>query len=197
VTDAPSALDVPSEALAAGCSLAARLLLLEVDPSLWAQLRRPALLASIETLAPGCRALLACEAASPEAIEALAVEYCTLFVLPGGVSLYAGAWAPGDAAEARAAVGERVRALHAALGVTPVGTGHLNVPADHLGLLLALAAVALERGEVPVAREIFALVTPWGEDVAARIEARATSPLYRATGGLVRETLAQAAALRA
>ena len=69
-------------------ALLGRLVASEIDPDLMAVLRTPGVLETFENIAPGCLDGFDQEAA--------VVEFCRLFVLPGGVPAVAAAWLPGS-----------------------------------------------------------------------------------------------------
>ena len=165
----------------------------EVDESLLEELAREEISTVLETLDPAVTAEIA-EALRDEASrEALDVEYCRLFVLSGGVSPYALGWVGGEAGAARAELQTRIGGLLDDLGLRPAETGLGNLPLDHVGVVLALAAVALERdpdGDVSV--EAFGLLKPWGARFAAALDAESNAALYRATARLLSAVLGEA-----
>lgn len=183
-------LDAVSEA--AVHSLLARILLTEMDRSAIDSLCRDEVVDTLEQLRPGCARYLRDTAWDEASLDALAADYCTLFLLPKGVAPFAASWLDGDPAIARAELTERINEVLDALQVRPADFGMGNMPADHIGVLLALHALALQQGGRQLAARSQALLTPWAEDFAARLTdhaARIEAPLYEAAGRLLTETL--------
>jgi TorA maturation chaperone TorD len=182
---------LPAQGRAAILSLLSRILLKEVDGPLLAQLGRDDVAGVLDALDPGASAEIAEAARDEAAREALDVEYCRLFVLPGGVSPYALAWIGGEVGAARAGLQTRIGGLLDDLGLRPGDHGLGNLPLDHVGFLLALAAVAeeLDPGG-PQAAAVAELLLPWGRRFAAALETASRAALYRASASLLAVVLA-------
>ena len=182
---------LPAPGRAAVLSLLSRILLKEVDGPLLAQLGRDDVAGALDALDPGASAEIAAAARDEGAREALDVEYCRLFLLPGGVSPYALAWIGGEVGAARAGLQTRIGGLLDDLGLRPGDHGLGNLPLDHVGVLLALAAVAEERDPRGAqASRAAALLRPWGRRFAAALEAAAEAALYRASARVLAAVLA-------
>ncbi len=178
--------DLPAAGRAAILSLLSRILVREVDGPLLAHLAREEIGGVLEVLDPTVTAEISEAARDETAREALDVEYCRLFLLPGGVSPYALGWVEGDAGASRAQLQTRIGGLLDDLGLRPAEHGLGNLPLDHVGVLLALAAVATERDPGGAAFvEALGLLCPWGERFAAALGARSNAALYRATARLL------------
>lgn len=180
-----SELALESEVKAHLATLVAHLLLHEVDPSTLEILRQDNVLEVLEKLEPGCRDYLAGREWSAQDFERLAVEYCRLFILPGGVSPYANAWLGGDPLVQGPRIAARIDAVTATLGVE-INPG--DPPGDHLGTLLALAARAWQAGPEgePLARVLAdELLLPWMPAFSAGLQQKTDDPLYRALGSLL------------
>ena len=173
------------------CGLLARIFLKEVDADFVASLARPEIADVFEALEPGFRPHL--EGAWDESRnDEEAAEYARLFLLPGGVTPFAAGWTDGDEGAVRADLGQRIGAVHALLAVEPADFGYGNVPADHVGMLLALVALAWERdASGGIAERAEALLAPWAPRFARRLQRESESPLYRGAGRLL-ETLQDA-----
>lgn len=182
--------DLPATGRAAILSLLSRILVREVDGSLLAQLEREEIRGVLETLDPAVTAEIAEAARDESAREALDVEYCRLFLLPGGVSPYALGWVGGEEGASRAELQARIGGLLDDLGLRPADHGLGNLPLDHVGVLLALAALTTERDPDGAASvEAFDLLCPWGLRFAAALEATSDAALYRATARLLADVL--------
>lgn len=168
------------------CGLLARIFLKEVDAAFAAQLARPEIAEAFEALEPG----FAAHAARPwdeAAIDEEAAEYARLFLLPGGVTPYAAGWMDGDEGHVRADLANRIGSVHALLEVEPADFGFGNVPADHIGMLLALVSLAWEREPSGgLAARAEALLSDWARRFASALHRESDSPLYRAAAGLLR-----------
>lgn len=175
-------------------SIAARILLTELDREALEALNEERLLEVLETLRPGCRAYLRDTEWTSDALDDLAAAYCSLFILPGGVVPFAAHWLPGDAAVARDEFAVHVNEVLEALHVRPSDFGMGNMPTDHIGVLLALQSVAMERGSPADVERAGRLLQPWGPVFAAELTRRAAgmdAPIYEAAGRLVTELLAR------
>lgn len=184
---------LPATGRAGILSLLSRLLLEEVDVRLLEELSREEVRGGLEALEPGVGGEIAAAREDAAAREALDVEYCRLFVLPGGVPPYAAAWAAADddPSAARFAHGERLGTLLDVLGLRLQDFGRGRVPADHAGIALALAAVAHAKdAEGDVAASALDLLRPWGARFAAALAARSEARLYAAAGRLLEQVLA-------
>ena len=183
--------NLPASGRAAILSLLSRVLVKEVDEALLVELGRDDVAAVLESLAPGVTAEVARAVKDEAAREALDVEYCRLFVLPHGVAPYAVAWAGGEEGATRADLQSRIGGLMDDLALRPAAHGLGNLPLDHVGVLLALAAVADARGEEDELRAAaFDLLRPWGLRFAAALDTASRSALYRAAARLLAAVLA-------
>lgn len=165
------------------CALAAHLMLREIDRDSLAVLRAEGVPGILDRLAPGCAAHLERDW-DGQAFDLEAAEYCRLFILPDGVSPFAGAWTE-DEGTRRLVIAE-VEASATALGLgdrTPD-----DLPADHLGVLLVLLAeawrVADADGE-PARSLAVSLLGGWLPRFLDALREHARSPLYRALAGLI------------
>ena len=161
--------------------LLSRLLTHEVDGALLGALQEPGAAALFERLAPGF------SGASVD-LEALAEEFAELFLIPGGTPPFASAWAPeGSPDELPERIATFIHRAMGALAVEQSGrAGRLSL--DHAGLLCSLVARGLagDDAEVELARHVRdEALAPWAPAFGAALEARATSPIYRATGALL------------
>ena len=182
---------LPVDARAAILSLLSRLLVREVDEPLLAHLCRPEIAEVLEALEPGVGAEIARAERDPGVREELDVEYCRLFLLPGGVSPFALAWAGVEAGAARATLQAEIGERLDLLGLRPGDHGLGNLPLDHVGVLLALAAVAEVRDpDGTAAADTRELLRPWGRRFAEALEGAAASGLYRAVARLLDAVLA-------
>ena len=149
-------------------ALLGRLVASEIDPDLMAVLRTPGVLETFENIAPGCLDGFDQEAA--------VVEFCRLFVLPGGVPAVAAAWLPGSDPNRSVAITGLVNALVSKLelSVPP------DLPLDHAGILLSIMPWLLEKQ--PEASDDFQQTArdPWIGRFARALEHGAELPIYRA-----------------
>lgn len=182
---------LPAAERAAILSLLSRVIVREADAALLAHLSRPEIADVLERLEPGVGAEIERALAEPTAREDLDVEYCRLFLLPGGVPPFAVAWTGGEAGTVRARLQAEVGAVLEALALRPGDHGLGNLPLDHVGVLLALAAVAEAREpDGPLAAEALGLLRPWGGRFAAALAETSEAGLYRATARLLDTVLA-------
>ena len=177
--------DATGQERGAVLGLLGRIFLKEVDAPFAADLAQPAIADVLESLEPGFKAHI--EGSWDTArLDEEAAEYARLFLLPKGVTPYAAGWIAGDEGAVRGELGERITTLHALLGVEPADFGFGNVPSDHIGMLLALAAVASERdASGDIAEPCVSLLEPWGTRFADRLATESRSPLYRAAAQLL------------
>ena len=181
---------LPTSSRSAVLSLLSRLFLREVDEALLRQLTREDIAATLEALAPGAAAEVTRALRDEGAREELDVEYCRLFLLPKGVSPFAAAWGWSDTQEQRAVLQDRIGGLFDRLRLRPQDSGLGHLPADHVGILLALASVALTGDEQgALADEALAILRAGRDRFAAAVAERTTSPLYRASALLLEEVL--------
>ncbi len=185
----PRASGVAQEQRADLCLLAAHLMLRELDGDALDVLRAEGVASVLDRLAPGCAGHLERDW-DEQAFDLEAAEYCRLFLLPGGVSPYAGVWLEGE--QARRLVLAESEASATALGFT----NHMpdGLPADHLGVLLALVAeawrVSDSAGE-PATSLSSSLFDGWLARFLDSLAQRARSPLYRALAGLIEVVVAE------
>lgn len=182
---------LPATGRAAILSLLSRVLLTEVDDDLLDDLAREDVGEVLEVLEPGVGREIEAARKDAQAREALDVEYCRLFVLPGGVPPHAAAWAGDDPSAARVGYGERLGSLLDVLELRLQDFGQGRAPGDHVGIALALAAVAHTRdAEGDVAVAVLDLLRPWGPKFAEALAGRSEARLYAAAGRLLGEVLA-------
>jgi TorA maturation chaperone TorD len=186
-------MDLPREDLSAVYLLLATLFLREADAELLQQLAQPEIADVLDMLEPGTAAYLRETTWDAAALDDLAAEYARLFLLPKGVSPYAMAWIKGEEGALRARLGGEIGTLQQALRVRPDEMGFGNVPADHIGMLLSLTAVALQAEADPsdggIAARVIALMNDWAPRFCTALQEESMSPLYRAAGGLLAELL--------
>ncbi len=181
---------LPSAGRAAILSLLSRLFLREVDDALLGELAREDIAETLDTLAPGARAEVTAALEDESAREALDVEYCRLFILPKGVSPFAASWASDGPTMERAALEDRIGTLFDALRMRPRDGELGRLPADHVGILLALASVAETRDEQgALAEESLAILRAGQAPFASAVAEKTTSHLYRASALLLTEVL--------
>jgi TorA maturation chaperone TorD len=183
-------MDLPPDDLAAIHALLSRIFLREADVALLQELARPAIADVLDALEPGFSDFVRQTDWSERALEDLAAEYAGLFLLPGGVTPYAAGWQEGEEGTIRATLQGEISALYDALHVRPADFGSGNIPADHIGMLLALRTVALQTGG-PGARaaRVMALYETWAPHFATGILEKAGTPLYRGAARLLHELL--------
>jgi TorA maturation chaperone TorD len=120
--------------------LLSRLLLEELDAGLVETLAREEIVEILERVEPAVRASV--NAPWTEAREAAArEEYARLFLLPKGVPPFASAWLEGEREQLGAQLTSFVSRVMKVLD-RESSDRHGNLPLDHLGLLLELAATA-------------------------------------------------------
>ncbi len=168
-------------------TLVARLVLREIDPPALDSLCRPEILEILEKLEPGCARYLGGHDWSSEDFDEAAADYCEIFVLSKKTSPFASAWLGGAPETHGPDVARRVHAIAAGLGLESGAASSwtvANLPPDHLGVLLSLAAEAW-RLEPAVAEDFSSeLLRPWIPAWAEACRASAQSPLYRAVSRL-------------
>lgn len=182
-------MDLPREDLAAVDLLLANLFLQEADDDLLRELARPDIADVLDLLEPGLATYIRDTDWSESALEELAAEYARLFLLPEGVSPYAASWMPGEEGAVRARLGDEITTLYETLRVQPMDFGLGNVPADHIGMLLALTSVALQTEPRPTGGGLAAraenLIRPWAPLFAEKLLEETENPLYRGAGQLL------------
>jgi TorA maturation chaperone TorD len=192
-----ASMDLPREDLSAVHLLLANLFLREADEGLLTQLAQPEIADVLDLLEPGAAAYLQETRWNAAALDELAAEYARLFLLPKGVSPYAVAWIGGEEGATRARLGEEIGVLHEALRVRPTDFGVGNVPADHIGMLLALSAVALQTESTPteggLAARVRTLLRPWASQFSAALVEGTENPLYRSAARLLEAVLSEPA----
>lgn len=174
--------------------LLARLLMREADEALAQALLAPGARPVVDALHAEAGAWL--EGWDAARQEAAAVEYASLFLVPakGGLSLRIGRWLPDEEDN----VASHLEATLAPLGMEgAVAPGQL--PSDHLAVIAALVADLLESPN-PDARAqatplVRALLCSWVADFCRFLDGRATLPLYRLAGALLRQLTAGHGAL--
>ncbi|MFT5679486.1 MAG: TorA maturation chaperone TorD [Myxococcota bacterium] len=165
--------------------LFARLLTEEPGEPMLALLATPGIVEALEQAEPGFGAWLA--EADPTTLR---IEFARLFLLPRGAAPYASAWIEGDRQRLAEQLASFTHRAMSALDMQQTGTqGRLSL--DHLGLLLAITAEALDAPQnadlgAHIERQ---LLGPWVARFAAALTRSAESPLYRATGRLIAATV--------
>lgn len=186
-------MDLPRKELSVVDLLLARIFLKEVDAELLGELARPEVAEVMEQLEPGFTAYVRGRDWDDAALQELAAEYARLFLLPEGVSPFAVKWMQGEEGAVRARLEDQISILYESLRVKPVDFGLGNVPADHIGMLLALTSVALETEPAPkaggLAARSQALIADWAPNFAAEMLEKTENPLYRAAAKLLPEAL--------
>ena len=166
-------------------ALLARMLLKEADAGLLRDLARPEIADAMETLEPGFTAYVARDRTEAE-LDDLAAEYARLFLMPGGVSPFAAAWIQGDEGTVRSGLESEIADLHRLLEIAPADFGLGNVPADHIGMLLSLTVVALEKDPSgDLAARSRSLYQAWAPGFVDALLAKTGDPLYRAAAKLL------------
>ena len=117
-----------------------------------------------------------------DAQEMAASEFCSLFVLPEGVSPRAASFMQGDVNTAGASISLAAKNAMQELALEKVADDFGFLPEDHVALLLSVAEAALAKGHVDIAN---ALVEPWRKDFSERLLALNPSPLYKACANIL------------
>ena len=187
-------MDLPRKELSVVDLLLARIFLKEADAELLRELARPEVAEVFEQFQPGFNAYVRDREWSDSALHELATEYGRLFLLPEGVSPYAVKWMQGEEGAVKARLEDQISILYESLRVQPMDFGLGNVPADHVGMLLALTSVALETEPTPkvggLASRSQALIADWAPQFSDALLEKTENPLYRAAAKLLPEVLA-------
>lgn len=191
-------MNLPREDLSAVTLLLANIFLREADAALLTELARPDVADVLELLEPGAAAYIRDTAEDTAALNTLAAEYSQLFLVPEGVSPYAANWMDGEEGSIRARLIDEIGTLYESLRVQPADFGVGNVPADHVGMLLALTSVALQTEAAPsgggLAGRAMGLMREWAPRFRDDVLEKSENPLYRAATGLLLEVLEEQAA---
>ncbi len=172
---------LPSAQRAALYELVSHLLLAELNADMAQRLSRPGVIEVLEQLGAGSRELL--HGFGEARCEQAAEEYARLFILSGGVAPRGAAWMAGELETAGVKISQQAQHYLRILGHRPEPGPWGQLPLDHLGLLLRLAAVACN---TPYADEVnAALVEPWARPFGEALTARTEHPIYRAVGALL------------
>ena len=129
-------------------------------------------------------------------IEAAAVDFCTLFILPKGVSPMASAWCPkgADAESVSIGIQQLVRSLSEQVQI-PLPVGMQEIPAEHAGLLLYLGGSLAAADDATLRDQACSFLqeatVPWLEQFATRLSEHPASPLYRAVGVILSQSYKQ------
>ena len=111
-------------------------------------------------------------------LEEAAVEYCRLFVQPGGTAPIAAAWLASAPSDAVNPVASMVSNLVDA-GQLELPDSLSSLPHDHLAVLLCIAS-ELRQSDAPVATDFMGeALGSWTPRFADALERTATSPVYR------------------
>ncbi len=163
----------------------ARLLVVEVDATLWSELRSEPQRSIWSRLDPA----LAVQLAHPldaDREAALQEEFARLFLLPGGVSPVAHRWLEGDPVANRERVLGLAREALQRLDRAPIQAEPWGrLPLDHGALLLELVATAADIQADLAAELERTLLEPWLPAFGASLAEEAREPVYRAAGRLV------------
>lgn len=166
-------------------ALLARLLIEEVDAPTWESLRTPDVAAFLEQGRPGFADWIAAPA-SDAALEDLAEEFASLFLVPNGVPLFASAWLEGDRERMAKDLSEFVQNAMTALERQPIVRPPWGrLPMDHLALWLDLIVSAADASPEFAEELVEQLMGPWVAQLGAALEKKARSPLYKAVGALL------------
>lgn len=169
---------VPPEASA--LALLGRVLAGEIDDELLALLQDRAVAECLEQCEPECAPLLSRPWRHAE-IEAAAVEYCRLFIVPQAAAPLASAWLSGNDSNSGAAIAGLVDTLVATVELEfPQGLAVL--PRDHVAVLLAVAAWLSEQRHAAAGEFVDRTLRPWVGRFSSALTAQAELPLYRAFG---------------
>lgn len=165
---------------AAALVLLARVFAGEIDDDLLGLLQDRGVVACLEQCEPDCAPVLASRW-GPAELEAAAVEYCRLFIVPQVAAPLASAWLAGNGPNAGARI--------AALVDTLVATAELELPPeiaalprDHVAVLLLITAWLMEHRRSVSGDFVERALVPWAGRFAAVVTAQAELPLYRAFG---------------
>ncbi len=163
----------------------ARLLVLEVDASLWSALRTEPQRALWARLDPALASQLA-RPLDAQREQALQEEFARLFLLPGGVSPLAHRWLEGDPVASRERMTALAQAALLRLDRQPIDAEPWGrLPLDHGALLLEIVPAAAEdRADLAVELDA-TLLAPWLPAFRALLAECAREPIYRAAGRLV------------
>jgi len=122
--------------------------------------------------------------------EDAAVEYCGLFVLPGGAPLRASSWIAGTEVEHTLVAGVEQVLMSFELSIDQLAVGNLSK--DNIGLLLLLAAYLFEVDASEKSRFghdfVSNFVLPWAPAFSEALLAKTTNPVYRAMSLLLAAT---------
>ena len=164
-------------------SLMARILATEIDPDLVELLQNRTVAECLERCEPDCASALA-RPWTQEEIEAAAVEYCRLFVVPQAVAPLASAWLSDENAGGGAAIAGLVDQIVAIVELE-LPQELAVLPRDHIAVLLAIAAWMIETSH-PAADDFIArTLSPWLGRFSSELAAQAELPLYRAFGSFL------------
>ena len=169
----------------------AQILVREIQPDVWDELRRDPIRPILDRLEPELGQQLA-DGLDARDQERLAEEFARLFLLPGGVSPLAASWL--GPADDRDRTRDRIAALveqsFRATEREPVDREPWGrLARDHLAVILDLVAQA-QRSQDPEHREVASqldrqLLRPALASFGPALSERAKEPLYRAIGLLV------------
>lgn len=163
-----------------------RLLLYEIDAETWNKLRDPVIVAFFERAQPGFGEWIA-QSPTPARLETEAEEFARLFLVPGGVPLFASAWLGGDSDRLASDLADFVHEVLETIGREPVHAEPWGrLPLDHLALWLDLIVATTQ--ETPDLADHLEeqLMGPWVLALGEALEVQSRSPLYRATGALLK-----------
>ena len=167
--------------------LLARLLIREVDAATWLALREPAIVDFLEAASPEFGDWVAREP-NAERLEELAEEFARLFLVPGGVPLFASAWMEGQSESIANELAPFVRDILDATGREPVSAAPWGrLPLDHLALWLDLVAGLAEESPELARHLDEQLMGFWIVSLGRSLEDQAASPLYRSVGALLQD----------
>jgi TorA maturation chaperone TorD len=165
--------------------LLTRLLVREVDAETWRALRDPVLVEFFEAAVPEFGRWISAEP-EKERLDTLAEEFAKLFLVPGGVPLFASAWIEGDARKIADDLAGFVSAALETLGREPLRAEPWGrLPLDHLALWMDLIATASAESPELASHLEEELMGPWVIALGRALEQKATAPLYRGVGALL------------
>lgn len=184
-----------STALGGLLHLLGHLLSQELNAELLRVLQEPEVRKVLIQAEPGCADYLEGDW-SEERIEAAAVDFCTLFILPKGVSPMASAWCPRGADSETVSIGiqQLVRSLSEQVEI-PLPSGMQGIPAEHAGLLLYLGGSLVAADDEALREQALSFLqestVPWLAKFADRLSTHPLNPLYRAVGVILSQTHTQ------
>ncbi len=165
-------------------------LISELDAPAIEMLRSTQIASVLEKLEPDFEAYVKRDWTAKD-FEDAAVEYCGLFVLPGGAPLRASSWIAGSEVEHTLVAGVEHVLMSFELSIDQLAVGNLSK--DNIGLLLFLAAHLFEVDASEQSRFGHDFVTnfvlPWAPVFSEALLAKSHNPVYRAMSLLLVATM--------